>query len=142
MDYWAEPVADLFSAIESSDNLVLDTLGGNGSDWVVRMNFLQPPFNNVKMRQALLHLIDQKVFLSLMAPDEKFGRTVTSTFGTGSLLRFAPSYLHGHQASSKSAEKKKEGQWKKHSRDLDGHLTHRDGGYDKVGSIETNAADG
>ncbi|MBY3298895.1 ABC transporter substrate-binding protein [Rhizobium laguerreae] len=84
VDFWLEPVADLFPAIESSNNLVLDTLGGNGSDWVVRMNFLQPPFNNVKMRQALLHLIDQKAFLSLLAPDAKFGRTVTSTFGTGS----------------------------------------------------------
>ncbi|MBX4893923.1 MULTISPECIES: CapA family protein [Rhizobium] len=30
----------------------------------------------------------------------------------------------------------------KHSHELDGHLTHRDGGYDNVGSTETNVADG
>lgn len=84
VDFWLEPVADLFPAIERSDTLVLDTMGGNGSDWVVRVNFLQPPFNNVKMRQALLHLIDQKAFLSLLSPDPKLGRTVTSMFGTGS----------------------------------------------------------
>lgn len=84
VDFWLEPVADLFPAIESSNTLVLDTMGGNGWDWVVRMNFLQPPFSNVKMRQALLHLIDQKAFLSLLSPDPKLGRTVTSMFGTGS----------------------------------------------------------
>ncbi|MCA1444156.1 ABC transporter substrate-binding protein [Ensifer sp. IC4062] len=84
VDFWMTPVADLFPTIESDPGLVLDTLGQNGSDWLVRMNFLQPPFNNVKMRQALLHLIDQKVFLRLLSPDPKFGRTVSSMFGVGS----------------------------------------------------------
>lgn len=84
VDFWNNPVADLFSAIENNSGLVLDTMGKNGSNWLVRMNCLQPPFDNVKMRQALLHLVDQNAFLSLLSPDPKFGRTVTSTFGTGS----------------------------------------------------------
>ncbi|MER9436122.1 ABC transporter substrate-binding protein [Mesorhizobium sp. M0618] len=36
------------------------------------MNHLQPPFNDIKMRQALLHLINQKAFQSLLAPNPKW----------------------------------------------------------------------
>jgi len=84
IDFWLEPVADLFPAVESDPGLVLDTLGVNGQNWFAQLNCLQPPFDNVKMRQALLHLIDQNVFLSLLSPDPKFGRTVLSLFGAGS----------------------------------------------------------
>ncbi|TIU50128.1 MAG: ABC transporter substrate-binding protein [Mesorhizobium sp.] len=84
VDFWLSPVADLFPAIESDPNLVLDTLGRNGEDWFARINCLQPPFDSIKMRQALLHLIDQNAFLSLLSPNPNFGRTVTSMFGVGS----------------------------------------------------------
>ncbi|WP_246776939.1 ABC transporter substrate-binding protein [Microvirga sp. VF16] len=84
VDFWLQPVADLFSVIESNPNLVLDAMGRNGSDWFARINCLQPPFDNVKMRQALLHLIDQNAFLGLLSPNRTFGRAVTSMFGVGS----------------------------------------------------------
>ncbi|MCW1413831.1 ABC transporter substrate-binding protein [Rhizobium sp. 1AS13] len=84
VDFWWLPVADLYPAIKSDPHLALDTMGKNGVDWVVRLNYLQPPFDNIKMRQALLHLIDQTAFLSVLAPDRAFGRTVTSMFGSGS----------------------------------------------------------
>ncbi|WP_457659756.1 ABC transporter substrate-binding protein [Sinorhizobium medicae] len=84
VDFWLEPVADLFLAIESDPNFVPDTLGKGGADYFVRINCLQPPFDNVKMRQALLHLIDQNAFLKLLSTNPKAGRTVQSAFGTGS----------------------------------------------------------
>ncbi|MER9826563.1 ABC transporter substrate-binding protein [Mesorhizobium sp. M0115] len=84
IDFWLGPVPDLFPAIKADPKLVLDTLGVNGVKWEVVMNHLQPPFDNLKMRQALLHLIDQKAFLSLLSPDPQFGRTVTSLFTVGS----------------------------------------------------------
>jgi len=84
VDFWWQPVADLYPAIESYPGPVLDTLGQHGSDWLVRMNFLRLPFNNALMRQALLHLIDQQVFLKLFSPDPKLGRTVSLMFGVGS----------------------------------------------------------
>ncbi|RVP54391.1 ABC transporter substrate-binding protein [Sinorhizobium meliloti] len=80
-DFILEPAADFYPAIENDPNLELQALNTSGSDLYLRMNFLQPPFNNVKARQAMLHLIDQEAFLRVMAPDSRFAHPVTSIFG-------------------------------------------------------------
>lgn len=79
IDYFESPPADLHSLIESDPNLELQVLDKAGWDVVLRMNFLQKPFDNVKTRQAVLHLIDQEAFMRVMNP--KYGRPVTSIFG-------------------------------------------------------------
>lgn len=81
VDFWLEPVADIFPVIETDPGHVLDTLGKDGSNLFLVMNHLQPPFNDIQMRQALLHLINQKAFQSLLAPSPKYGGTITSVFG-------------------------------------------------------------
>ncbi|MDX8522831.1 ABC transporter substrate-binding protein [Mesorhizobium dulcispinae] len=81
IDFLASPPGDLYSVIESDPNLSLQVLDKAGSDMCLRMNHLQKPFNNVKARQALLHLIDQEAFLRVTAPDPRYGRPVTSIFG-------------------------------------------------------------
>ncbi|MER9254453.1 ABC transporter substrate-binding protein [Mesorhizobium sp. M0598] len=81
IDYFETPPADLYSLIESDPNLELQVLDMAGQDALVRMNFLQPPFDNVKARQAVLHLIDQEAFMRVMAPDSKYSGTLTSIFG-------------------------------------------------------------
>ncbi|MGR9411830.1 MULTISPECIES: ABC transporter substrate-binding protein [Rhizobium] len=83
VDFLLQPSADLFPAIESDTNLQLQVLGKSGSDYYARINFLQKPFDNIKARQALLHLIDQEAFLAVLSPDPKYGGTVTSLFGSG-----------------------------------------------------------
>ncbi|RUV83786.1 ABC transporter substrate-binding protein [Mesorhizobium sp. M5C.F.Ca.IN.020.14.1.1] len=84
IDYVETPPADLYSLVESHPNLELQVLDKAGQDALVRMNFLQPPFNNVKARQAILHLIDQEAFMRVMAPDPKYAGTLTSIFGSTS----------------------------------------------------------
>ncbi|MER9401792.1 ABC transporter substrate-binding protein [Mesorhizobium sp. M0615] len=81
IDYFETPPADLYSLVESDANLELHVLDKAGWDALVRMNFLQPPFNNVKARQAILHLIDQEAFMRVMAPDSKYSSTHASIFG-------------------------------------------------------------
>ncbi|PDT33407.1 MULTISPECIES: ABC transporter substrate-binding protein [Sinorhizobium] len=81
IDFLPRPQADLYSAIESDPNLALQVLDGGGEAMFLRMNCLQKPFDSVKVRQAMLHLIDQEAFLRVMAPDPKYGRTLTSIFG-------------------------------------------------------------
>ncbi|MBM2716079.1 ABC transporter substrate-binding protein [Mesorhizobium caraganae] len=81
VDFFAQPPVDLYSAIESDPNLALQVLDAGGNDMWLRMNCLQKPFDNVKARQAMLHLVDQEAFLRLVAPDPKYGHTVTSLFG-------------------------------------------------------------
>ncbi|MER9714420.1 ABC transporter substrate-binding protein [Mesorhizobium sp. M0174] len=83
VDVLVDPLpADLFPVIESDPNLVLENLYKSGFDYFLRMNCLQKPFDNVKARQAVLHLINQDAFLSVINPSLKGNRNVTSLFGT------------------------------------------------------------
>ncbi|TCN17956.1 ABC transporter substrate-binding protein [Sinorhizobium americanum] len=86
IDYFELPPADLYSLVESDPNLELQVLDKAGWDVVLRMNTLQPPFDNVKARQAILHLVDQEAFMRVMAPDPKYSGTVTSIFGKETLV--------------------------------------------------------
>lgn len=81
LDFVRFPPADLYSIIESDPSLALQVLNESGVDLCLRMNHLQKPFDNVKARQAMLHLIDQEAFLRVTAPDSKYGHPVTSIFG-------------------------------------------------------------
>lgn len=81
IDYLQSPPMDLLSEIESDPNLQLTILDKAGSDYVLRMNHLQKPFDNVKARQAMLHLIDQEAFMRVVYPDSKYFNTVISIFG-------------------------------------------------------------
>ncbi|SJM35372.1 ABC transporter substrate-binding protein [Mesorhizobium delmotii] len=84
IDFLNSPPADFYSVIESDPNLELQVLNEAGYNMFLRMNHLQKPFDNVKARQAMLHLIDQEAFLSVVAPDPKYGHTVASIFGNSS----------------------------------------------------------
>ncbi|RUU90417.1 ABC transporter substrate-binding protein [Mesorhizobium sp. M7A.F.Ca.MR.176.00.0.0] len=78
------PPQDFYSVIEADPNLALDVILKSGQLFFMRMNFLQPPFDNVKARQAMLHLIDQEAFLHVVNSDPKYGHTATSIFGNTS----------------------------------------------------------
>jgi peptide/nickel transport system substrate-binding protein len=73
--------ADLYSAVESDPNLALQVLHKSGWVHLLIMNCLQKPFDNVKARQAMLHLVDQEAFSRVLSPDQKYSHTVTSMFG-------------------------------------------------------------
>ncbi|MES0101718.1 ABC transporter substrate-binding protein [Mesorhizobium sp. M0019] len=83
IDFIRSPPTDLFPVIESDPNLELQVLDKTGYDMFVRMNCLQKPFDNVKARQAMLHLIDQEAVSRAAYSDPKYFRTVTSMFGNG-----------------------------------------------------------
>ncbi|WP_085043783.1 ABC transporter substrate-binding protein [Ensifer aridi] len=85
LDFVYGPPADFYSVIERDPNLALQVLDKSGEDMCMRLNHLQKPFDNVKARQAMLHLIDQEAFLRVIAPDPKYGRVVTSIFGNSTL---------------------------------------------------------
>ncbi|TIN16155.1 MAG: ABC transporter substrate-binding protein, partial [Mesorhizobium sp.] len=81
VDYVAAPPVDLYPVIESDPNLELWVGDKWGVDMFVRMNCLQKPFDNVKARQAMLHLVDQEAMLRAAYGNPKYFRTVTSMFG-------------------------------------------------------------
>ncbi|MGR4932787.1 ABC transporter substrate-binding protein [Bradyrhizobium sp. CAR08] len=85
IDFMEAPPADFYSAIKNDPNLELRALNTSGNDVFMRLNFLQPPFENLKARQAMLHLIDQEAFLSIMSPNPEYGCPLTSIFGNNTL---------------------------------------------------------
>lgn len=80
VDYVETPPADFFATIESDPNLQLQVLDNSGQDFFLRLNCLQKPFNNLKARQAMLHLVDQEAFMRTSYPP-KYTGIVTSFFG-------------------------------------------------------------
>lgn len=85
IDFVQRPPIDLLPMVESDPNLALQLMCTGGSVWYLRLNFLQKPFNNVKARQALLHLIDQEAFMRAAIGDPKYLGAVTSMFGKANI---------------------------------------------------------
>ncbi|MFD1984563.1 ABC transporter substrate-binding protein [Mesorhizobium newzealandense] len=81
VDFLLDPPADLYPAIKSDPSLDLEVLDKGGTVYFIRMNCLQKPFDNVKARQAMLHLIDQEAFMRTTFPPEYIS-AVTSLFGS------------------------------------------------------------
>jgi peptide/nickel transport system substrate-binding protein len=82
-DWWEDPPLDFIPKIEQNPALqtfVADPLGMQG--WL-RPNFLHPPFDNKKARQALLHMMDQVTYLAWAIGQSQYYRTCPSVFACG-----------------------------------------------------------
>ena len=85
VDYIEAPGTDFLPILKNAGMKIVrtDKLGSQG---MVRMNHLHPPFNNLKARQALLYLIDQTSFLQTMFSDPDLYRTCGAFFVCGAPL--------------------------------------------------------
>ena len=86
IDWWENPLSDLVPQLRKAPGIkteVLDPLGALG---VVRFNHLHPPFDNVKLRRALIPGIDQNECLLACYGDlaGELGRTGAGFFTAGS----------------------------------------------------------
>jgi peptide/nickel transport system substrate-binding protein len=57
-----------------------------GNDGICRLNWLYPPFDNVKARRAMQYLIDQKAILNATFGNPKYYNPSPSLFGYGTLM--------------------------------------------------------
>jgi peptide/nickel transport system substrate-binding protein len=83
VDWWQDPPIDFIPKIEQNPDLqtfLIDPLGVQG--WL-RPNWLHPPFNNKKARQALLHMMDQETYLAWAVGQPQYYRTCYSVFACG-----------------------------------------------------------
>src|SRR5260370_4336626 len=83
VDWWQEPSFDFMPKIEQNPDLqtfVFDPLGVQG--WL-RPNFLHPPFNNKKAREALVHMMDQVTYLAWAISQSQYYRSCDSVFACG-----------------------------------------------------------
>jgi len=82
-DWWENPPADVWPVLEAKPEIVLaplDPLGGTGC---LRFNHLYPPFDNVKMRQAVLMVANQADFMTAFVGDRKNWEPCPSFFTCG-----------------------------------------------------------
>ena len=85
LDYWSSPPGDFVARFEKSPNLttfVADPIGLTG--WL-RPNHLHPPFDQKKARQALLHMVDQEMYLQAAIGQPKYYRTCPGIFFCGNV---------------------------------------------------------
>jgi peptide/nickel transport system substrate-binding protein len=67
VDWWEAPNLDLVPVLTANPDIRVEKTDPLGSTTMLRSNHLLPPFNNVKLRQAVLAVIDQSEFLSALA---------------------------------------------------------------------------
>src|SRR5262249_55334515 len=71
-DAWGEtPPADVWPVLASSRDIALEPLDPLGGTGCLRFNFLYPPFDNIKMRQAVMMVTSQADIMTAFVGDPK-----------------------------------------------------------------------
>jgi peptide/nickel transport system substrate-binding protein len=81
-DWWENPPADMWPLLAANPNIAL-TAAPIRSMGCLRFNWLHPPFDNVKMRQAVLMVVSQADFLAAFVGNPANWDLCTSFFTCG-----------------------------------------------------------
>jgi peptide/nickel transport system substrate-binding protein len=80
-DWWEIPTADLGPVLKQSGHVRVEIMDPTGVIGFLKMNCLQPPFDNAGVRRAVLHAFSQKDFVTAIAGDDPaMGRTDVGVF--------------------------------------------------------------
>jgi len=79
-DWWEQLPPDLIPVLERNKSVKVDNIDPLGSMGMIRFNFLHPPFNNIKMRQAILFALNQQDYVLGIAGNPKNGKVCYSYF--------------------------------------------------------------
>ncbi len=98
IDFYETPPSDLLPTLKKSPDIRLQVLDRLGSQGLLRMNHLQPPFDNVKARQAMLLLVRQEDYLQAMVGDPEYYKVCGALFVCGSPMEndAHTEWLHHH----------------------------------------------
>ena len=80
IDIFEEVPADMMKTLAAKPNLRLAPQDSLGLQMVFRMNSTQPPFDNPKVRQAVLAAVDQEMFLRAAVDDPKLYKVCPSFY--------------------------------------------------------------
>ena len=84
MDWWELPTPDLLPLLRQTGKIRAEIKDRNGTLGFMKMNNLQPPFNNAAIRRALLGAVDQKEYMTAVAgEDPKMWRAGVGIFTPG-----------------------------------------------------------
>jgi peptide/nickel transport system substrate-binding protein len=82
-DWYEQPPADLVPVFAANKDIRVTTVDPLGNHGILRFNHIQPPFNNLKLREAVLNLVDQKDYMGAAAGDPRYWKTCVAIFGCG-----------------------------------------------------------
>lgn len=85
VDYVENPATDFLPLLRAAGFPILRT-NRLGTQGILRMNHLHPPFNDLRARQALLHVASQDDYLRTMFGDADIWRTCWAYFVCGAPL--------------------------------------------------------
>jgi peptide/nickel transport system substrate-binding protein len=80
IDYLQNPAMDTYPVLKADPKVRFVTVDPTGSMIWIRPNHLQPPFDNPKARQALLHTIDQTAILQAIGAPAENARPFCGSF--------------------------------------------------------------
>ncbi len=83
VDWWQQVPTDLIPVLAKNKDVKVESVDPLGSIGLLRFNHLQPPFNNVKLRQAVLAVVNQNDYAIAIAGDAKNGKPCPSFFTCG-----------------------------------------------------------
>jgi len=86
IDFMEAPPFDLLPVLSASKDLKIETLNKFGFQTLGRMNFLYPPFDNVKVRRAALLAINQKDVLDALVGNPDYYKICGAFFVCGTPL--------------------------------------------------------
>ena len=84
VDWWEFPQVDLLPTLARDRNIALEVIDPTGLMLLMRMNHLNPPFNNPRLRAAIQMAVAQEDYLRSTAGDDPTGwRACASLFPCG-----------------------------------------------------------
>jgi peptide/nickel transport system substrate-binding protein len=87
VDWWETPIPDLVPLLRKNKNIVVDIADPLGNIGSFRMNHLYPPFNNVKVRRAILMAMSQEDYMrALVGSDDSLWKPIPGYFTPGTPL--------------------------------------------------------
>ena len=70
VDWWESPITDLVPSLKKNRNIKVDIADPLGNIGSFRMNHLHPPFNDVKVRRAVLMALSQEDYMRALVGDD------------------------------------------------------------------------
>ncbi len=113
-DIWEQLPPDLIPLLSKNKQVTVKNIDPLGSMGMIRFNFLHPPFNNEKLRRAVMYAVDQNDYVIGIAGDKKNGKPCYSYFTCGTPLssEISAEPLKGKRDLVKAAQMVKESGYK------------------------------
>lgn len=89
VDFLEAPMMDLLPILESDPNITIRKLNPLGGQALARMNFLQPPFNDPRLRRAAALSFKQNDFMMALVGNPDLFQTCAAMMGCGTRMAFS-----------------------------------------------------